>query len=106
METFYNVVNAIVCRAKEARASIVLDIKWMQFVLRNCEKLQNYWFNLNKAEKNKFFRGLYDKKTAPHSTAYLRHDEKRIFKRLVYTPPDLTPGFTCKVNLSNIKNPA
>ena len=60
METFYNVVNAIVCRAKEAHASIVLDIKWMQFVLRNCEKLQNYWFNLNKAEKNKFCSRSYD----------------------------------------------
>ena len=32
MKTFYNVVNAIICCAKEARASIVLDIKWVQFV--------------------------------------------------------------------------
>ena len=31
---------------------------------------------------------------------------KSIFKRLVYTPPDLTPRFTCKVNMSNAKNPA
>ena len=106
MKTFYNVINAIVCRAKEARASIVLDIKWMQFVLQNCEILQNYLFNLNKAKRTNSVRGLYDKKTAPHSTAYLRRDEKRIFKRLVYTPPDLSPRFTCKVNLSNIKNPA
>ena len=30
---------------------------------------------------------------------------KSIFKRLVYTPPDLSPRFTCKVNLSNTKNP-
>ena len=52
MKTFYNVINAIVCCAKEARASIVLDIKWVQFVLQNCEKLHNYWFNLNRAKKN------------------------------------------------------
>ena len=29
--------------------------------------------------------------------------KKRMFKRLVYTPPDLSPRFTCKVNLSNTK---
>ena len=44
MKTFYNVVNATICCAKEARASIVLDINWEQFVLQNCEKLQNYKF--------------------------------------------------------------
>ena len=46
------------------------------------------------------------KKAAPCSTAYLRRDEKSMFKRLVYTPPDLSPRLTCKVNLSNTKNPA
>ena len=30
-----------------------------------------------------------------------RGGEGHIFKRLVYTPPDLSPRFTCKVNLSN-----
>ena len=50
--------------------------------------------------------GLYDKKTAPQSTAYLRRDEKSIFKSLVYTPPDLSPRFTGKVYLSNTKNSA
>ena len=44
MKTFYNVVNAIICCEKEARALIVLDIEWVQFVLQNCEKLQNYKF--------------------------------------------------------------
>ena len=29
--------------------------------------------------------------------------KKRIFKRLVYTPPDLSPRFACKVNLSYTK---
>ena len=42
MKTFYNVVNAIICCAKEARALIILDIESVQFVLQNCEKLQNY----------------------------------------------------------------
>ena len=36
--------NAMVCCAKEAHASIVLDIEWVQFVLQNCENLQNYRF--------------------------------------------------------------
>ena len=44
MKTFYNVVNAIICCAKEARALIVLDIERVQFVLQNCEKLQTYRF--------------------------------------------------------------
>ena len=44
MKTFYNVVNAIIYCVKEARALIVLDIEWVQFVLQNCEKLQNYRF--------------------------------------------------------------
>ena len=30
---------------------------------------------------------------------------KSIFERLVYTPPNLSPRFTCKVNLLNTKNP-
>ena len=42
MKTFYNVVEAIICCAKETRASIVVDIEKVQFVLQNCEKLQNY----------------------------------------------------------------
>ena len=41
MKTFYNVMSSIICCAKEARASIVLD--WLnesvQIVLQNCEKL-------------------------------------------------------------------
>ena len=31
---------------------------------------------------------------------------KSMFKGLVYMPPDSSPRFTCKVNLSNTKNPA
>ena len=44
MKTLYNEVNALICFAKEARASIVLDIEWVQFVLQNCEKQQNHRF--------------------------------------------------------------
>ena len=29
-----------------------------------------------------------------------------MFKRLVYTPPDSSPRFASKLNLSNTKNPA
>ena len=41
MKLFYNVVNSLIFCAKEARASIVQDTEWVQFVLQNCEKLQN-----------------------------------------------------------------
>ena len=40
----YYVVNSIICGSKEARASIVLDIEWAQFVFQNGERLQNYRF--------------------------------------------------------------
>ena len=40
---------------------------------------------------------MIKKERAPHSTVYLRPDEKRMFKRLVYSPPDLSPRFTCKL---------
>ena len=36
MKKFENVVNSIICFAKEATASIVLIIEWAQFVLQNC----------------------------------------------------------------------
>ena len=46
-------------------------------------------------------------KKGPHSTVYLRRAmRKNMFKRLVYTPQDSSPRFTCKVNLSNTKNKA
>ena len=48
MKTFYNVVNTVIFCAKEACASIVLDIEWLQLVLQNCEKMQNYKFKWGK----------------------------------------------------------
>ena len=60
MKMFHNVVSSIICCVKEAHASIVLDrlIEWVQFVLQNCETLQNYSF---KQGKKKCVRGLSDK---------------------------------------------
>ena len=49
MKMLYNMVNSLICCAKEARASIVLNTEWVQFVLQNCEKLH-------------YVRGLYNKK--------------------------------------------
>ena len=51
MKTFYDVVNSINFYSKEARASIVLDIEWTEFVLQNCEKMQNYRFIEGKVEQ-------------------------------------------------------
>ena len=72
MKTFYNVVNAIICCAKEGRASIVLDIEWLQFV-KNCRII-----GLNRAKKEQILSEVcMIKKTAPHSTVYFRRDEKK-----------------------------
>ena len=51
MKMFYNVVSSIICCAKETRASIVMNIEWVQFVLQNWEN-----FKLHPV------RDLYDKK--------------------------------------------
>ena len=51
MKMFYNLVNSIICRAKEARAFIAMNIEWVQFALQNCEN-----FKLHSV------RGMYDKK--------------------------------------------
>ena len=75
MKTFYNVVNAITCCEKEAGALIVLDIEWVQFVLQNCEKLPNYRFKLGKKEH--ILSEVCMIKKGPHSTVYLRRDEKK-----------------------------
>ena len=45
MKTFYNVVNAIICCAKEARASIVLDINECNLsskVVKNCRIIARF----------------------------------------------------------------
>ena len=61
MKTFHNVVKSIICCAKEARASIVL-------ILNGC-------YLSCKIVKNCILSEVYmTKKTAPHSTVYLRCD--------------------------------
>ena len=83
MKTVYNVVNAIICCAKEARASIV---------------------GLNRAKKEQILSEVCMIKTAPHSIVYLRRDEKadlhaiRFFAKIYL-------GLTCNLNLSYTKNP-
>ena len=64
MKTFYNMASFIIFCAKEARVSIVLDIEWLQFVLQNCEKLQNYRLKYGKQspKRTNSDRGRYDKK--------------------------------------------
>ena len=62
METFYNVVNAIICCAKVARASIVLDIEcecnlsWK--IVKTCRIIG---LNIGRKRANSV-RGLYLKK--------------------------------------------
>ena len=62
MKTFYNVVNAIICCAKEAHTSIVLDTKWVQYlsrkIVKNCRII-----GLNRAKKTKLWpRSVWLKK--------------------------------------------
>ena len=79
---------------------------WMSAIfLQNCEKPCRI-IGLNREKRNKLCPRSVRQKRTPHSTVYLRRKEKSIFKRLTYTPPNLSPRFTCKVNLSNTKNPA
>ena len=58
MKTFYNVVNSIICCAKEACAWIVLDIEWVQFVLQNCENWRTIGLNRAKKEQIKKQRNI------------------------------------------------
>ena len=80
---FGNVLNGF---AKSPQL-IVLNIDWVQFVLKNCEILHSV-------------RILYDKQYCFTSDVMYKK-----YKRLVYTSPDLLARF-CKVNLSTAKNSA
>ena len=51
-------------------------------------------------------RGLYDKNKGLRVLFTWDVMRTSIFKRLVYTPPDSSPRFTSKLNLSNAKNRA
>ena len=83
------------------RSSWILnECKFPCKIVKNCRII-----GLNRAKKNKSVRGLYDKK-GPQSTVYLRRDERKYVQKAGYTPPDSSPRFTSKLNLSNTKNPA
>ena len=74
MKKFYNVVNSIIYRTREARALIVLNIdrecNFSCKMVKNC----SYRYELNREKNNKFSPRLCDKQTAPDSTVYLRCD--------------------------------
>ena len=72
MKRFYNVVNFIIFCSKEARASIVLDIEWAQFVLQNWEKLQNYRFEEGKEKYILFEVCMIKNRHTRQSTVFLR----------------------------------
>ena len=108
MKTFYNVVNSIYFFAQSKRvlrSSWIWNERNLSFkIVKNCRIIIN---SIGQGKTNSV-RGLYDQKQAHrHSTVFLRSYTciktliKGIFKRLVYTPPDLSPRFTCKVNLQN-----
>ena len=75
----------VVMEGREALASIVLNIEWVQFILQDySKKLQNYNQNRAKNDMNSD-RGLNDKQTTPDSSVYLIDH----IKRLVYALPYL-----------------
>ena len=79
----------------------VVDIEWVQIVLQNCEKLQN-----DRAKKEQILSEVCMIKKGLIVLFTGDVVRKSMFKRLLYTPPDSSPRFTCKLNLSNTKNPA
>ena len=71
-------------------------------IVKNCRIIGFY-----RAKKNKILSEVSMIKKGSHSIAFTWDVmRKSMFKRLVYTPPDSSPRFTCKVNLLNTKNPA
>ena len=69
----------------------VLNIEWVQFVLKNWDILH-------------FVRGLYDKNSASYY-CFISNVMYKKYEMLVYTHPALLARF-CQVNLSNAKNSA
>ena len=84
----------LLCK-KEARA-----IEWVQIVVQNCEKLQNY-----RAKKEQILSEVCMIKKGLIVLFTWDVSRKSMFKSLVYTQPDSSPRYTCKVKLSNTKNP-
>ena len=70
----------------------VVDIEWVQIVLQNCEKLQNY-----RAKKEQILSEVCMIKKGLIVLFTWDVSRKSMFKSLVYTPPDSSPRFTCKL---------
>ena len=70
-------------------------------IVKNCRII-----GFDRAKKNQILSKVCEIKRA--SLVLFTWDvmRKSMFKRLVYKPPDSSPRFTCKVNLSNTKSPA
>ena len=84
---------------------------WSSWVLNECNLSFKIVKNcriigFDRAKKNQILSKVCEIKRA--SLVLFTWDvmRKSMFKRLVYTPPDLSPRFTSKVNLSNTKSPA
>ena len=81
---------------------ILNECKFSCKIVKNCRII-----GLNRAKKNKIMSEVCMIKK-DHMLLRLPETwwEKSTFKRLVYMPPDSSPRFTSKVNLSNTKTPA
>ena len=88
-KTFYNVVNAIIC------CWILKECNLSSKIVKNCRII-----GLNRAKKTKFWPRSVWLKNSASQYCLPQTSWKIIFERLVYTPPDLSPRFTCKVTWS------
>ena len=84
---FNNVANATICCAKEARASIVLIIEWVQFVLQILKNCIYFCSKKVRLLKKQCLIVLF--------TSDVMYKK---YKRLAYTSPDLLARF-CKAKL-------
>ena len=102
MKKFYNVVNSIIYRTREARALIVLNIdrecNFSCKMVKNC----SYRYELNREKITNSLPGCAINKQRL-IVLFISDVMYKKYKRLVYTPPYLSAKF-CKVNLWNTKN--
>ena len=87
-------------RKRVLRSSWILnECKFSGKIVKNC-----WIIGLNRAKKKEILSEVCMIKKGRRVLFTWDVMRKSMFKRLVYTPPDLSPRFTCKVNLSNTKN--
>ena len=80
---------------------ILNECKFFCKIVKNCRII-----SLNRAEKKKILSEVCMIKKGLRVLFTWDVMRKSMFVRLVYTPPDSSPRFTNKLNLSNTKNPA